>query len=85
MKTELGVKYTDIVTGFTGVAIGRCEYITGCSQVLIAPRCKDESSKPDAEWIDEQRLEIHPFHEQEPKVVLDNGVTPGCDRAAPKI
>ncbi|RAI42649.1 hypothetical protein [Rhodoplanes roseus] len=78
-KFALGEPVKDSITGFEGVATGRAEYITGCSQVLVAPPVDDKGCFRDAHWIDEQRLE--PTHAQ--RVVLDNGTTPGCDVAPP--
>lgn len=77
-KAVLGCRYRDVVTGFEGVATGRCEYLTGCNQVLLAPR--SEGGKPaEASWFDEQRLE-GVVAEQ---IVLDNSASPGFDKPAP--
>jgi hypothetical protein len=78
-KITLGATYTDIITGFTGVATGRCEYISGCDQALLTPR--SENGKPaDGAWFDVQRLE----HASSVKVIkLDNSKTPGFDKPAP--
>lgn len=80
MKTILGSRMRDMITGFTGVVTGRAEYISGCAQALVAPAMKPDGSVPASEWFDEQRLE----RVDDTLVVLDNGTTPGCDRAAPK-
>ena len=61
MKNKnLGRLGTDIVTGFTGTIVGYVEYLTGCNQYLIVPKCKkgEEHSKPSGEWIDDSRIEI---------------------------
>jgi hypothetical protein len=76
----LGKKFKDRVTGFEGVATGFCTYITGCSQVLLAPEISADGSLRDSPWFDQQRLEEQPGD----AVVLDNGATPGFDREAPK-
>lgn len=78
MKIELGRTYKDKITGFSGVATGYVEYITGCNQALIAPR--SDGGKIESAWFDVQRLKLD---EDIPKVELDNGSTPGCDTAAP--
>lgn len=80
MKTELGTKMRDIITGFTGVVTGRAEYISGCNQALVAPPMAADGALRDSQWFDEQRL----AHVDDSLVVLDNGSTPGCDKAAPK-
>lgn len=79
---DLGKTYKDTITGFTGVAVGHCKYITGCNQVLLSPKGSDSSVKPESQWIDEQRLEVI---ETELMIVLNNGSTPGSDKAAPTI
>lgn len=80
MTIRLGNTYRDTITGFTGVAIGHCEYLTGCNQTLLVPAGDDPSKRPDSEWFDDQRLEA----QDAPAITLDNGKTPGCDRPAPK-
>lgn len=81
MQTKLGHTYADIITGFSGVCIGRAEYLTGCNQSLLQPKGSDPNKRPDSEWFDEQRLEEQPNNAV---VTLDNGKTPGCDKPAPK-
>lgn len=81
MTIKLGSKVRDIISGFTGVATGRAEYISGCAQVLIGPVVGKDGSFRDGQWFDEQRLVVDPKAKQ---IVLDNTVTPGPDKAAPK-
>ena len=81
IKAELGMTYKDVITQFEGVAIGRADYITGCSQVLLVPQgLTADGKRREGEWFDEQRLRGCLV----PKVVIDNGRTPGCDIEAPK-
>jgi len=77
----LGRKYIDKITGFKGVATGQVRYITGCNQVLLAPRAGDDGDLKSAQWFDEQRVGLDP--DDESVIELDNGSTPGPDRAAP--
>jgi hypothetical protein len=81
MNIEFGKKYEDKVTGFIGTCIGYCQYITGCNQVLLAPKTDNPNKKPDGEWIDEQRLIVLNGE----ALVIDNGLNPGCDKPAPTI
>jgi hypothetical protein len=78
---NLGHTYRDKITGFRGVAVGVVQYLSGCNQALLAPKCGDDGSLRESQWFDLQRLELI---DQVPPVTLDNGATPGCDRAAPK-
>lgn len=77
----LGQTCMDRITGFKGVATGRVEYLTGCNQVLLTPRVKEDGTVPEAHWYDEQRLVV--LDEVE-IIVLENGATPGFDKPAPK-
>lgn len=78
---KLGVTAVDRITGFRGVVTGIVEYISGCNQALVVPRVKEDGSSTDAQWFDLQRLSVDSAH---PVVTLDNGSSPGFDRAPPK-
>ena len=54
---KLGIKVKDVVTEFTGMVIGRVEYVTGCAQYLVAPKAGADGSFKEAVWLDEVRLE----------------------------
>jgi hypothetical protein len=78
---KLGYQYKDKITGFGGIATGHAQYISGCSQVLLAPPCAADGTMRESQWFDEQRLEAQ---SSTAVVALDNGATPGPDRQAPK-
>jgi hypothetical protein len=80
-RVNLGATVRDIITGFSGVVTGRVEYLSGCNQSLVQPRVGDDGTHRGPEWFDEQRLVTDP---DVPAIALDNGATPGFDRAAPK-
>lgn len=77
----LGHTYSDLITGFSGVAIGYVQYITGCNQVLLVPRVTAEGALVESAWFDEQRLALVP---ETPRIVVNNGQTPGFGPQAPK-
>ncbi|THK33993.1 hypothetical protein EHS39_32980 [Ensifer sp. MPMI2T] len=81
MNDRLGFTYKDKISGFQGVATGHCEYLTGCSQTLLQPQSLDGGKIVDSHWFDDQRLEKMEIF---PRVTLDNGDHPGCDKQAPK-
>ena len=81
MNDRLGYTFRDKITGFSGVATGHCEYLTGCHQTLIQPRAVEGGKLPESAWFDDQRLEKEA---RKDRVVLDNGATPGFDCEAPK-
>ena len=79
MGIQLGSTVKDSITGFRGIATGRCEYISGCNQVLVQPEVNEKGDFVEARWLDEQRLTADNL----PLVTLDNGETPGFDVPAP--
>jgi hypothetical protein len=57
MKIELGSEVTDKVSGFTGIATARVEYINGCTQYCVTPKCVD--NKPaGSEYFDHAQLDV---------------------------
>ncbi|RIV20378.1 hypothetical protein DYU11_20215 [Fibrisoma montanum] len=54
---KLGQKVRCIVTGFTGIAISKVEYLNGCVQYCVKPPVVDNKSA-DGEYIDQQQLEV---------------------------
>lgn len=76
----LGSTVKDRITGFSGVVTGRVEYLTGCTQCLVAPVVSKDGAHRDSQWFDEQRLAVV----KRPKIQFDNRTTPGADRSAPK-
>lgn len=51
---QLGQKMKDTVTGFEGVAIGRCEYLHGVPEFGLQALSKE--GKPETHWFAESRL-----------------------------
>jgi len=56
---NLGDEVKEIVSGFSGIATGRTEYIAGCIQILVCPKTltKDGELKK-GKWFDEGLLEV---------------------------
>ena len=72
-----GKKGKDIITGFEGIITGKVDYITGCSQYLIAPISVNNDAKENR-WIDVDRVEILP----DEQIVLKKTFQ-GSDTSAP--
>ncbi len=53
----LGDKVKDKITGLTGIATERREFLNGCIQYAVQGKAKEEKM-PDAWYIDEQQLEV---------------------------
>lgn len=77
----LGKTVEDRITGFKGVVTGQVTYLTGCNQCLVTPRIKEDGTRREAEWFDEQRLDVV---SGVPVIALDNSKSPGFDKQAPK-
>ncbi len=55
---NLGDEAKDRITGFKGVTIGYCKYLNGCVRWLIQPKKLRNEKMVEAEWIDEQQVEL---------------------------
>lgn len=58
MAVAIGDKVRDRITGFEGVITGYVHYISGCDQVLVAPRVKEDGSAISSQWFDDDRVDI---------------------------
>jgi hypothetical protein len=63
---KLGSKCRDSITGLTGIATARTEYLYGCVHVCINPQELKDGKPVDCSWFDEQRVEVI---EEKPPVV----------------
>lgn len=55
---NLGDRCVDKITGFRGVVTGHCQYISGCDQILLQPRVKDDGDAVNGRWFDIDRCEV---------------------------
>lgn len=53
---KLGTVVTDSITGFSGVAISRTEYLHGCARVGIQPKQLHEGKPVECQFFDELQL-----------------------------
>ena len=58
---KLGSITKDQITGFKGMIIARCEYLTGCVQYLVTKTSIKSGDSPDGVWFDESRLDSKLF------------------------
>lgn len=54
----LGKQCKDKITGFSGIAIGKAEYLFGCTQFLLAPEVGEDGKRREGEWFDSGRLVV---------------------------
>jgi hypothetical protein len=70
----LGFKAKDKITGFNGIVVGKCEYLTGCTQFGVQPEVTETGAFVDLRWFDEGRLIFDKqIFEKEDVKSLENG------------
>lgn len=57
-EIQLGNRVTDIVTGFTGIASSKIEYLNGCVLFGVKPKVEKDGKMPEIYYIDVQQLEF---------------------------
>lgn len=81
MDIQLGDKAKDQITGFEGIVTGRCNYISGCDQILLVPPAKDGDYK-DSHWFDIDRCTV--VKKAAVKIAaVSSAARPGADKPAP--
>ena len=55
---KLGDNVRDNISGFSGIATGRSEFLFGCKRILIEPKELKDGIPISGQWIDEQRIEL---------------------------
>ena len=59
MSIKLGDKVKDTITGFTGIAVARLEYLAGCVRISIQPQTLGADGELiEAEYFDEGLVEL---------------------------
>ena len=81
MSIVLGSKVRDTLTGFSGVAVGRTEWMFGCARVGIEPEELKDGKPIETQWFDEQRIEV--IKAEEPQISENNSATTGGPKNDP--
>ena len=55
---ELGDRVKDKITGFTGIAQAKTEWLYGCIRFTIAPEATKDGKVPDNHTFDAEQLEV---------------------------
>ena len=58
MKINLGDRVKDKVTGFVGIAIGRTEWLNGCTRITVQPEKLIGGKIVDTSCFDEPQLVV---------------------------
>jgi hypothetical protein len=78
---RLGNIVKDSITGFTGMAVGRTEWLYGCTRIAVESTELKDGKPVGAEWFDEQRIEV--VVASVPKVSADSAATTGGPQRDP--
>lgn len=82
MHFNLGDTLKDKITGFKGVAIAHCEYLTGCDQYCLKPKINKDGKVEDGVWVDVESLEKVSGTKA---VVINKRLTSGPQSDAPNL
>jgi hypothetical protein len=81
---KLGSKVKDSITGFSGIATSRVEFMYGCNRIQIEPDELNKEGKPiEGQYFDEQRVEL--ILEDKPKVSKESTARSGGDYPPPSL
>ncbi len=80
---ELGLTVKDKITGLTGVAVARTEYLTGCARISVQPTEVKDGKTADWVTLDEGQVDII---NAKKKIVLNEikAATPRQERGGPQ-
>jgi len=87
MEIKLGQKVEDRVTGFTGIAVSRTEFLQGCCRIEVQPTIDKEGKIPDLGCFDEPQLKVvgNGLLVEEPKEKKTGGPHFGLNPSRPQI
>jgi hypothetical protein len=55
---QLGDRVRDKITGFKGIAVGRTEWLHGCTRIIIEPEELKDGKTIENQWFDDKRVEV---------------------------
>jgi len=79
---KLGSRVKDTYTGFLGTAVGRTEWLYGCTRIAIEPTELHDGKPIDMVWFDEQRVEM--VKPSMPKISKQNSALSGGPQKDPR-
>lgn len=69
---NLGDRVRDRITGFTGIAVARAEYLYGCNRFSVLPEKLADKKIQESQWFDEPQLDL-----VKAKIIIGNQDTGG--------
>jgi len=82
MAVKLGRKVKDTLTGFTGIAVCRSEWLYGCTRIGVQSQELKDGKPVDTQHFDEQSVEV--VEEGSPKVSRDSSAKSGGPQSDPQ-
>ncbi len=79
-QIELGDEVKDIVSGFTGIATARTEFLNGCIRISIDPPVDKEGKPVEGKWFDQEQIEVLQRGKVKPKPATPMADTTGGER-----
>ena len=79
-QIQLGDEVKDIVSGFTGIATAKTEFLNGCVRVSIDPPVDKEGKHVDGRWFDQEQVEVIQRGKVKRKPAMQKSTTTGGDR-----
>lgn len=79
---QLGSTVRCKITGFEGIAIGRTEWIYGCTRISVQARQMQDGKPIDPQTFDEQQMEV--IEVNPPAISPDSSATSGGPRDIPR-
>lgn len=58
MTIKMGSRVKHILNGFTGIVIGRTEWLSGCDRYGVQPEELKDGKSLEPEWFDENMLTV---------------------------
>jgi hypothetical protein len=58
MSIQLGDLVKDKISGFTGIAVAKTQWLTGCDRIDVQPREMHEGRPIEAQWFDVTMLDV---------------------------
>ena len=77
----LGSVVRDSITGFSGIAVARTEWLYGCSRIGVEPAELRDGKPIETQWFDEQRVVV--VEARLPAVSPDSSATSGGPQRDP--
>jgi len=79
---KLGDEVEDVITGFSGIAVAKTDWIHGCSRVTIQPPVDKDGKHPDAISFDEPAVKLVKKEKVKPDIRRNKTGGPKDDAAA---